>query len=253
MKGVRDDVLTQIAQTTGSAAVALRRRSLIRLNELKQAFAGVYLNLHARARLGVNDDKKRSELLRDARLAQLQILSAIDLMPVGQLANLQNRLEELKSCFALTKRELSASPICPHCGFRPVQEPQESDVTNVLAQLDDELDRLVADWRRTLLSNLEDPVTRENLSLIQPERRRRVKAFIQSGKFPESLEPEFIEALQEVLSGLVKVVVTTEDLKAALLSGGSPASPAEMKARFARYIDDLAKGQDPAKVRVVVE
>ena len=67
------------------------------------------------------------------------------------------------------------------------------------------------------------------------------------------LRPEFVEALQEVLSGLVKVVVTAEDLKAALLAGGSPASPAEMKRRFEGYLDRLTKGEEPARVRVVVE
>ena len=56
-----------------------------------------------------------------------------------------------------------------------------------------------------------------------------------------------------VLSGLVKVVVTAKELKAALLTGGSPASPAEMKRRFERYLDGLSKGEEPAKVRVVLE
>ena len=57
----------------------------------------------------------------------------------------------------------------------------------------------------------------------------------------------------KVLSGLVKVVVTAGDLKAAFLAGGSPASPIEMKARFEGYVDGLARGEDPAKVRVVLE
>ena len=47
--------------------------------------------------------------------------------------------------------------------------------------------------------------------------------------------------------------MTAEDLKAALLAGGSPASPVEMKARFEGYLDGLARGEDPAKVRVVLE
>ena len=253
MKEVRDGVLAQISRTSGSEAAVLSRRSLSKLNDLKRTFAGVYLNLHARARLGVNDDKKKTALLQDARLAQLKILSTIDLMPVHHLTNFQDRLSGLKTCFALTRQELSASPICPHCGFRPVHEPKVSAAGKVLELLDDELDRLLTDWRRTLLANLNDPATRENLSLLQPKRRQRVNAFIKSGKFPDSLGPEFIEALQEVLSGLVKVVVTTEDLRTALLSGGSPSSPAELKVRFERYLDDLAKGQDPATVRVVVE
>ena len=32
-----------------------------------------------------------------------------------------------------------------------------------------------------------------------------------------------------------------------------PATPAEMKKRFEEYIDQLTKGKDPAKVRIVME
>ena len=47
--------------------------------------------------------------------------------------------------------------------------------------------------------------------------------------------------------------MTAKELKAALLTGGSPASPAEMKRRFEGYLDGLSKGEEPAKVRVVLE
>ena len=78
-------------------------------------------------------------------------------------------------------------------------------------------------------------------------------AFGREGELPDFLEPGPVEAVQEVLSGLVKVVVMAEDLKAALLAGGFLASPAEIKARFEGYLDGLAKGEEPAKVRVVLE
>ena len=97
----------------------------------------------------------------------------------------------------------------------------------MLAQLDDDLGRLLADRTQTLLVNLDDSATRMNVSLLQPERAARVSAFVAEAELPDVLEPEFVEALQEVLSGLVKVVVTAEDLKTALLAGGSPASPTE--------------------------
>ena len=57
----------------------------------------------------------------------------------------------------------------------------------------------------------------------------------------------------EVLSGLQKVPVKTEDLRAVLLSGGSPATPAEMKKRFEEYLDELTKGKEPGKLRIVLE
>ena len=253
MKEARSDVLAELTRSDRREAVSFRRRSLRKLGELKKSFIGVYLDRHARARLGVNDDKRKTALMRDERLARLRVLSAIDLMPVRQMTDFQSHLAGLESCFTLTREELEASPVCPHCGFRPALEPAAPPAGEVLAQLDDDLDRLLADWTRTLLVNLADSATRENVSLLQPERAKRLTAFVAEGEFPDVLEPEFVEALQEVLSGLVKVVVTAEDLKAALLAGGSPASPTEMKARFEGYLDGLAKGQDPAKVRMVLE
>ena len=253
MKAARREVLGELTGSEGREAVSMRRRSQRRLGELRKGFIGVYLDCHARARLGVNDDRKKTALMHDERLGRLRLLSAIDLMPARQLTDFQDRLAGLESCFALTREELEASPVCPHCEFRPALEPAAAPAGQVLARLDDDLDRLLADWTRTLLANLDDPATRGNLSLLQPERAARVSAFVEKGELPDTLEQEFVEALQEVLSGLVKVVVTAGDLKAALLAGGSPASPIEMKARFEGYVDGLTKGEDPAKVRVVLE
>ena len=185
-------------------------------------------------------------------------------MPVRHLDDFRDRLTGLESCSALTREEIAASPICPHCGFRPAVETAPAATSGatatggaaagaVLAQLDDELDTLLANWTRTLLANLDDPATRGNIALLKPERRQRIDAFMQQGELPDPLDRDFIAALREVLSGLVKVVVKTGDVKAALLAGGSPASPAEMKQRFERYLDGLAKGEEPDKVRLVLE
>ena len=253
MKETRDEVLAEIARPARREASAFRRQSQLKLNDLKKAFVGVYLDLHARARLGVIEDKKKTALMHDERLVRLRQLSTIDLMPVQHLTDFQNRLAGLESCFVLTREELDASPVCPHCQFRPAVGTTVGPAGKILAQLDDELDRLLADWTRTLLVNLDDPATRENMSLLKPERGKRVDAFVKESELPDALEKDFIEALREVMSGLVKVVVNADDLRAALLAGGSPASPAEMKKRFERYLDDLARGQEPAKVRVVLE
>ena len=59
--------------------------------------------------------------------------------------------------------------------------------------------------------------------------------------------------MQEVLSGLIPVTVKTDNLRAALLAGGSPVTPAEMKKRFDAYLDDLTRGKEPGKVRIVLE
>jgi hypothetical protein len=123
----------------------------------------------------------------------------------------------------------------------------------VLDGLDDELDKLVANCTQTLLTNLEDPTTRGNLDLLKPEPKKLVNGFIKKRELPDDLGQDFIHALSEVLSGLQKVPVKTADLRAALLPGGSPATPAEMKKRFEEYLDKLTKGKEPGKVRIVLE
>ena len=252
-KKVREDVLLQVANLAQRSTPSFRQQLLRRLTDLKKDYVNAYCDLHMKARLGINEDKRKTSLMRDERLVRLQKLSTIDLMPVQHLTDFQNRLAGLKSCVALAKEEIEGSPICPHCQFRPASETTAGPAGKVLAQLDDELDRLLAAWSQTLLANLEDPTTRENLSLLKPAPRKQVDSFVKKGELPDMLEQDFIQALQEVLSGLVKVVVRAEDLRAALLTGGSPASPAEIKKRFERYLDDLAKGNEPSKVRVVLE
>ncbi|WP_290684469.1 DUF6079 family protein [Aminivibrio sp.] len=73
---------------------------------------------------------------------------------------------------------MEASPVCPHCNFKPGGEPPTAPAATMLEGLDGELDKLVENWTQTLLANLEDPTTKGNLSLLKPEPRKLVDGFI---------------------------------------------------------------------------
>lgn len=253
MRKVRDDVLAQISDPSKRNATSFRQQIQRTLSDLKKAYILAYLTLHVKARLGVNEDKRKAQLLSDRRLKDLQRLSIIELMPLQQLVDFQNRLAGLKSCLALTEQELDLSPICGHCNFKPVIEPTGPPAAAVLNALDDELDNLVENWTRTLLTDLDDPTTKGNLNLLRPEPRKLVETFINSRALPDNLENDFIQALKEALSGLTKVLVKINDLRDALLSGGSPVTPAEINKRFTEFLDQLTKGKEPGKVRIVLE
>ena len=60
------------------------------------------------------------------------------------------------------------------------------------------------------------------------------------------------EALQEVLSGLQKVVLKKDDLHAALLRGGAPCTVAELRERFDEYIAAATVNAAPDRVRVIL-
>jgi hypothetical protein len=174
-------------------------------------------------------------------------------MPRQHLTEFQRRLADLKSCFSLTEQEIDASPVCLNCNFKPGVEPVTTAASALLASMDDELDKMVENWTGALLTNMEDPTTQDNLSLLKSGPRKIVESFIKDRKLLPDLSQDFIHALQEVLSGLTKVTVKSTEMRDALLSGGSPVTLAEMKKRFEEYLNQLTKGKEPGKVRIVLE
>ncbi|MGK5093976.1 DUF6079 family protein [Deltaproteobacteria bacterium TL4] len=225
------------------------------LQQLRKDYILAYSSLHSKARLGLNDDKRKAVLLNEPRLQTLLKLANIELMPRQQLTDFQNRLAGLKSCFALTEQELESSPVCPHCNYRPALETQGTggQGSALLDQMDDLLDKLILGWTATLLRNLEDPITQANLDLLKSDDREPLETFLKSQELPLPLDNNFVHALKEVLSGLVKVTIHAQELQTALQVTAGPATPAEMKKRFEEYLDQLTRGKDPAKVRIVME
>jgi hypothetical protein len=254
MKTAHREVLIQLDDPAKRMAATFRQQTLRRLADLKKTYVQAYLKLHFKDRLGVNEDKRKARLMRDGRLQTLQRLLTIDLMPRQHLTEFQNRLDRLTSCFVLTEQELDTTPVCPHCSYLPSSsESPAAPASAVLDKLDNELDILVADWTQTLLSNLQDPTAQGNLELLKSEPRKTVDTFLQARALPGELTQEFILAMQEVLSGLIKVPVPIGNLRAALLVGGSPVTPTEMKRRFEDYLNEITKGKEPSKVRIVLE
>lgn len=253
MKTARAEILSKIGEPQSRASQSFRQKTQQKLTQLKQEYVKTYLDLHTKYRLGVSEDKRKSTLISDPRLETLKTLATIDLMPRQHLTDFQHRLSSLRSCFALTKQDLDSGPYCPHCEFKPVAEQLSVPAKVQLERLEEELDSLLDSWTQTLLTNLEDPTTRANLQLLKPASRKLVDTFTTSRELPEKLDQRFISALQEALSGLTKVPLPMEHLRKALLSGGSPATPGEVKNRFNDYIDEITKGKEQGKVRIVLE
>ncbi|MFE8035268.1 DUF6079 family protein [Thiohalocapsa marina] len=250
-QAARKEILDKLAQDRTAQHAAEYRQ---RLAALKKGYVAAYVSSHAKARLGVSEDKTKSALRKDPRLVTLRALAAISMMHTGQLTAFEDKLDKLKSCAALIESELAASPVCPHCNFRPANEQREMlPAANVLKGLDDELDDLLTAWQQTLLDNLDDPITQANFDLLRAGQRDQIQGFLAKRTLPDAVTPGFISAVQEALSGLEKITVSAEDIKQALLSGGSPAAPDELRKRFEAFLNERCKGKDVSKLRFVVE
>lgn len=253
VNAARQDALDSLRNGTTAPIGSLVRDLNLRLQALKKDYIITYSDLHMKARLNVNEDQRKKALQQDPRLKNLHALSIVAVMPRQQLAAFQEGLAKLVSCPSLTEQELEKSPVCPHCGFRPATERSSGAGSMQLEKMDSDLDLMQQAWIVTLTENLEDPVTRSKLELLQEKERTALQAFIDNKKLPSPLDNAFVQALKDVLSGLVKVSLTATDLQSALRQTGGPATPDEMKRRFAEYVDRQVKGYDPAKVRIVME
>jgi hypothetical protein len=148
---------------------------------------------------------------------------------------------------------MSVSHACPHCNYKPSEEPIQISASVILDSLEEELDGMLENWTQALLNYLEDPTTKSNLDLLKPESKNLIDAFIHEQALPEKLDHDFVNALNEVLSGLEKIPIQFTELQDALLAGGAPATPTELRKRFEEYLEGLTKGKDPNKVRIVLE
>ncbi len=250
-QAARKSVLDKLATDRSAQHSAEYRQTL---SQLKKDYLTAYVAQHSKARLGVAEDKTKSALRKDSRLGSMRALASIEMMNTAQLTSFEEKLDKLKSCASLVESELSASPYCPHCSFRPANEQGDFlPAANVLKQLDDELDKLLEGWQQTLLDNLDDPIIQANFDLLKAAASDLIQKFIASKKLPDPIPPEFVSAIQEALSGLEKVKVSGDDIRMALLHGGSPATPEDLRKRFESFLTERSKGKDASKLRFVVE
>ena len=250
-EAARKALQDKLSQDRTAAHAAEYRQTL---NQLKKDYITAYIASHSKARLGVAEDKTRNALRKDDRLLALRVLAGVSLMPTSQLTAFEESLNGLKSCSSLDEPTLVTAAVCPHCQFRPSAEQLELiPAANRLHKLDDDLDLLVANWQQTLLENLEDPFTQDSLGLLPPASKKLIDAFLASRKLPDPMITEFANAVQEALSGLEKIAVKGDEIKQALLQGGSPATPDDLRKRFDTFMNERCKGKDATKLRFVIE
>jgi hypothetical protein len=224
------------------------------LQKAKDEYKTTYLNLHKKARLGINEDGKKKELLKDHRLEQLKKLAAgISLLPHASLTELQTRLSKLTPCFTLVKDDLDASPICPHCNFRPQEETLGASGLAVLQQIDDQLDTTLENWRKTLVDNLSDPTAKKSISLLPSAQKVAVEGFLKSKQLPEKIEADLVQGIQAALSGLTAIPVRVTELLSDISGGNAPCTVADFKKRIDDFLEKITRGKEVSKVRLVIE
>jgi hypothetical protein len=229
-----------------------RKKAIQSLKELKTSYITAYLELYRRARLDTNQDKKKAELLADYRMNHLNQLAGIPSINRSQLLEIQEEFGQLKTGETITAADLETNATCGEF-FPAMERSPEISAEQRLVNLAQKLDQTYQTWIAALLTDLDDPVVEEHLELLKSADKKLVDTFRAEKSLPDPLSPKLVTALQQALSGLTRVPLAPTKLFAAIFPGGAPATVDEVKERFTQFTDDLIKGQDRNKVRIVLD
>ena len=231
---------------------SFRKKAVQSLKDLKTGYIAAYLDLYRHARLDTQQDKKKAELLADFRMDQLKMLTAVPSMNRSQLTEIQDEFGNLKTGNAITAADLESSPTCGE--FFPAMEKAAGvSAEQRLKNLANRIEQTYDSWVSTLWNDLDDPVTQENLDLLQAAERKLIDTFRSEKALPDPLPNKLVTALAQTMKGLARVPLSAAKLCEALFPGGAPATVDDVKERFTTHLDQLVKGQDRSKVRMVLE
>lgn len=227
---------------------SFKQSQLSKFEALKKTYKSRYLSLYQAARLTVEQGNQKAALINDERLNTLEALAGISMLPAEQVKQWRSQLGSLLVAESIDPKTLDLTP--SPVNFSPRSERQLPPAANRLAALDDQLDAMLLEWTNSLKTTLEDPFLQ--LELLSESQRNEIQEFIKSGKLPTPVSKEFIAGVNEALSGLEEVKITTTDLVASL-GKGTPQTLDEVKARFEKLIAQHCQGKDLSKVRIIIE
>lgn len=243
-RAIRDSIMD------GAAGEAAAQKVDVRLSKLKAKYIDIYFEAHKKKRLDITDAQRRGKIQEGRALASLRKLRSIEILSAAKLTDIETDMSGLKVCYELTPEELKSSHICPHCRYH-----LDDKVKNVYGQLDNieiRIEDLMAEWTKTLLDTISDPIVASQKSFLSAEQQTAIDEFINTGALPKRVDDFFVKAINALLKGFEPVVIDTDDFMAKL-EQMPPMDETSFKAKITELIGSYTKGKDASKLRIVVK
>tara|TARA_R110002167_G_scaffold134709_3_gene320805 strand:+ start:651 stop:4310 length:3660 start_codon:yes stop_codon:yes gene_type:complete len=218
-----------------------------KLSRLKEQYASWYLQLYLKYRISEADNTQKHALLDSEEKVICDILKEADFLSTGQYQQWLNKVNKLQPADGNVNKELILT--APYQEFNPI-DFQDSQITTIKqAKLD--LQQLLENWKKTLKDTLEDPMVKKNMSLLVSEQSALLISF-KSGKTALSNDNALSirNAILSLYQGLEKIELSIDDMKTTF---NKPLTPDEAVSAFKEYVDQISKGKERAKIRIILK
>lgn len=243
-RSIRDSIMDGASGETAAQKVEAI------LAKVKAKYIDIYFENHRKKRLDITDAQRRGKIQEGRALASLRKLRSIEILSAAKLTDIENEMSGLKVCYELTPEELKSNHICPHCRYH--LDDKVKNVYGLLDNLEIRIDDLLAEWTKTLLDTISDPIVASQKTFLSAEQQKAIDDFISSGELPKRVDDFFVKAINALLKGFEPVVIDSDDLMAKL-EQMPPMDEASFKAKVNELIASYTKGKDAGKLRIVVK
>ena len=238
------DQVGTIIQSNNDPEIAKYKNTL---ESLKENYASWYLKTYLKYRISENDHTQLQALLGSDEYAVAEILKDSDVLSSAQLLEWQQKRSKLKVADSKINKALILT--APYQEFNPV-DYINTDIRNV-KELKEQLKNIVSDWENALLDTLEDPMVKMKINLLDLDTQKLLENFKNKNI---SLTKDNVmlirNAIMELHNGLEKVEFGFEDMKKNFYK---PLTPDEAIEAFKKYIDQVSKGKERDKIRIILK
>lgn len=243
-RSIRDSIMDGVSGETAAQKVD------VILSKVKAKYIDIYFENHKKKRLDITDAQRRGKIQEGRTLANLRKLRSLEILSAAKLTDIETEMSGIKVCYELTPEELKSNHICPHCRYH--LDDKVKNVYGLLDNLEIRIDDLLAEWTKTLLDTVSDPIVVSQKRFLSAEQQQAIDEFIAGGTLPKRVDDFFVKAINALLKGFEPVVIDTDNL-VAKLEQMPPMDEASFKAKVSELISSYTKGKDAGKVRIVVK
>lgn len=217
------------------------------LHQLKHRYADWYLSLYLKHRISQKDHTRKIALLDAEEKTICDVLKDADFLSSGQYIQWLDKINKLQPADSAVNKDLILT--APYQDFNPV-DFQGAEVLNV-KQLENDLKDLLDQWDKTLKDTLEDPMVIKKINLLDDSDQKLLADFkSETVELAKDNALRVRNALMDLHKGLEKVELSLDGMKTTF---NKPLTPDEAVDAFKTYIDQLAKGKERNKIRIILK
>jgi len=228
--------------------ITLPNKELIKyetiLKDLKDRFADFYLKEYFKHRLSEREEMKRQTILNSSKKKICDTLKEASFISKHEYEEWLKNILNLKPAKKITKADVIQYPFHD---FNPKDYKNKIEIE--ISEFENKLTEIYDNYIQQMYNIFDDPGVKENLDLLDDHAKNTLEKFGNKQIDITTANAQIIrDLLETIFKGLDKVELKTEGLRDIFKK---PLNPKEAIEKFKEYIDELTKGKDKNKVRII--